>query len=155
MSNFLISCQGRGASYGFMLSCDDDEVTARCQNCLKSGFEVFIYKIEQSPLGNPGFRPEGAITLRRVWHLYNAHEEFKEEARSIINRLDAHSVESSREYLDIMINELTRERTSLNGQVENQQVQTSGGQVSGTTLVPQTSTPESGSGQNSQAVKED
>jgi hypothetical protein len=113
-SNFLICATGRGASYGFMVSCEDDQVTSRCQPCLKSGFECYIYKIEQSPLGNPGFMPIGAITLRRVWHLYAAHDEFRQEAQDIISRLDAHSVESSKEYLDIMISILQTEKEKLN-----------------------------------------
>ena len=102
-SNFLICATGRGASYGFMVSCEDAEVTSRCQPCLKSGFECYIYKIEQSPLGNPGFMPSGSITLRRIWHLYNAHDEFRQEAQDIISRLDAHSIESSIEYLNDMM----------------------------------------------------
>jgi len=96
-----------------MVSCEDDQVTSRCQPCLKSGFECYIYKIESSPLGKPGFCPDGAITLRRVWHLYAAHDEFKQEARDIIERLSAHSVESSREYLDVMIKAFQDELASL------------------------------------------
>ena len=114
-SNYMISVQGRGASYAFLVTCDDNEVTARCQPCLKSGFECYIYKIEPSPLGDPGFKPEGATTLRRVWHLYDAHDEFRQEAVDIINRLDCHSVESSMEYLSIMISEFQRELDVLKG----------------------------------------
>ena len=98
-----------------MVSCEDDQVTSRCQPCLKSGFECYIYKIEQSPLGNPGFMPQGSITLRRVWHLYAAHDEFRQEAMDIISRLDAHSVESSREYLKIMIKEFYTELQKIGG----------------------------------------
>ena len=114
-SNFLICATGRGASYGFMVSCEDDQVTSRCQPCLKSGFECYIYKIEQSPLGNPGFMPQGSITLRRVWHLYAAHDEFRQEALDIISRLDAHSVESSREYLNVMMETFRVELLRLEG----------------------------------------
>jgi len=97
-----------------MLTCDEGEVTSRCQNALKSGFECYIYKIEPSPLGQPGFIPTGATCLRRVWHLYNAHEEFKQEVVDIINRLDCHSIESSKEYLQIMINTFKEELNGLN-----------------------------------------
>ena len=113
--NFFISAQGRGASYAFMVTCEEADVTSRCQPCLKSGFECYIYSVEQSPLGNPGFMPNGGITLRRKFHLYNAHDDFKQEALDIINRLDAHSVESSREYLAIMISEFQRELDVLKG----------------------------------------
>lgn len=83
-----------------------------------------MYKIEPSPLGQPGFTPIGATCLRRVWHLYNAHEEFKQEAQDIITRLDAHSVESSREYLKIMIKEFYIELQKIGGtDIENCQPQ--------------------------------
>lgn len=114
-SNYIIVTSGRGATYAFMVTCDEGEVTAKCQPSLNSGLECFVYKIEPSPLGKPGFAPEGSINLRRVWHLYNAHEEFKQEAKDIISRLDCHSVESSREYLNIMISELQREFEALKG----------------------------------------
>jgi hypothetical protein len=159
-ANFIISVQGRGASYGFMLTCDEDEVTSRCVPALRSGFECFVYKIEPSPLGNPGFRPDGAITLRRIFHLYNAHEEFKQEAVDIITRLDCHSVESSKEYLDIMINTFQAEKEKLHGQIENQQVPSSGRPYSEprlvpqtSRLVPQTSSPEPNPRQDSETVK--
>src|SRR6202008_1654717 len=106
---------GRGASYAFMATCDEAEITTKCQPALASGFECYVYKIEQSPLGRPGFCPEGAINLRRVWHLYAAHDEFKQEAQDIISRLDSHSTESSIEYLTIMISEFNKELEALKG----------------------------------------
>lgn len=122
-NNYIIVTTGRGASYAFMLTCDEDEVTARCQPSLHSGMECYIYKIEPSPLGKPGFAPEGAINLRRIWHLYAAHEEFKQEAKDIISRLDCHSTQSSIEYLDIMISELQREFEALKGGQHGKQSQ--------------------------------
>jgi hypothetical protein len=78
-----------------------------------SGFEVFIYTIEPNPTGRPGFTPDGSIHLKRVWHLYDAHEEFADDAESIINRLSAHSVEASREYLKLIIDRLQTEQLRL------------------------------------------
>src|SRR5258707_5781171 len=90
-----------------------DEAVDRCHPCLQSGFECYIYSIEPSPTGQPGFTPTGAVNLRRHFHLYNAHEEFIDEAKSIIDRLSAHSVQASKEYLNAMIQTLTIERIKL------------------------------------------
>lgn len=111
--NFVIFASGRGASYAFMITCDESEVTSKCRNTLTSGFECYIYTIEPSPLGQPGFVPQGAMALRRVWHLYNAHDEFKQEAVDLVERLSAHSVEASREYLSDMMEVFRQELVKL------------------------------------------
>jgi len=90
-----------------------DECVQRCYPCLQSGFEVFIYSIEASPAGQPGFTPTGAINLRRHFHLYDAHDEFESEAKDIVDRLSVHSIQASQEYLDLMIKTLQEERNKL------------------------------------------
>lgn len=112
--NFLIFASGRGRCYGYMLNCDETEVTSRCQLTLNAGFELFIYEITPSPTGKFGFDPTGSTPLKRVWHLYDAHEEYDMKADDIISSLDAHSVEASREYLERVITKLQTERDRLN-----------------------------------------
>jgi hypothetical protein len=111
--NFVIFATGRGSTYAFMLTCDEETVTSRVHNTMTSGFEVFIYTIEPNPTGSPGFIPQGAVHLKRIWHLYDAHDEFLDDAESIINRLSCHSVEASREYLDLVLEKLQAERARL------------------------------------------
>jgi hypothetical protein len=114
MPNFIISLHGRGSSYAFMLQgVTVEECVDRCYPCLQSGFEVFIYSIEPSPTGQPGFTPTGAVNLRRHFHLYAAHDEYEQEAHDIIERLSAHSVQASQEYLDIMIKAFQLEKDKL------------------------------------------
>lgn len=113
-NNYLIFATGRGRSYGYMLNCDAEEVTSRCHLTLQAGFEVFVYEITPSPLGKFGFDPTGATPLKRVWHLYNAHDEFREEVKCVIDKLEAHSLEASREYLGIMISELHAALEAIN-----------------------------------------
>lgn len=112
-NNFVIVASGRGATYAFMATCELQDLANRCQPALNSGFECYIYSLEASPLGQPGFTPTGALCLRRVYHLYDAHDRYEDEARGIIDGLSAHSEAASREYLDIMIKALEVERQKL------------------------------------------
>jgi hypothetical protein len=113
-TNYFVSYHGRGASYGYLIAADSEEdLTARCQAGVNSGFEVYIYKIEQSPLGRNGFDPEGSTNLRRVFHLYDARDEYEQQAKDIIDGLSRHSWQASADYLDVFIRTLSEERTKL------------------------------------------
>jgi hypothetical protein len=90
-----------------------NELVDRCQRANGSGFEAYIYSLEPSPLGQPGFFPAGTLNLKRVFHVYDAHEEFVDEANSIINKLSSHSEEASRAYLAKVLELLHAEQQRL------------------------------------------
>jgi hypothetical protein len=86
-----------------------DEVANRMKSTVDQGFEVYIYSIEPSPSGPSQFFPPNVLTLRRVYHLYDARDKYRDEAHSIVESLSEHSQEASAEYLNIMISEFQRE----------------------------------------------
>ena len=113
-TNYIISIHGRGATYAFLAAADTDENMAeRCQPAVNSGFEVFIYTLEASLLGQVPFAPTASTHLRRVYHLYDAHEEYRDKAKDIIEGLCAHSEAASKEYLGETIQILAEEYNKL------------------------------------------
>jgi hypothetical protein len=112
-SNHIVNAQGRGACYSFMMAGETQDVVNRAQRLVDSGFEVFIYLIEPSKTGQPSFTPEGALNLRRVYHLFDASEKYHDEVKSIIDGLCAHSIIASKKYINEMIEEFNKELVNL------------------------------------------
>jgi len=112
--NFIVNLHGRGASYcGMAPNSTLEDLLERCQHAVNCGFEVFVYSIEPSQIGQPGFMPPNVMNLRRHAHLYDATDEYTDEVNSIINGLSVHSVQASEKYLNLIIEKLTKERDSL------------------------------------------
>lgn len=111
--NHVVNITGRGAQYCMMMTGDTQDIANACQVCLNSGFEVFIYLLEPSQMGQLGFMPKGALNLRRVYHLYDAHEQYEERAKDIVETLSCHSMQASVEYIDTMLRVLNTERSNL------------------------------------------
>jgi len=112
--NYIVNLHGRGATYcGLAQNTQLEPLIESCQRAVNCGFEVFIFSIEPNPLGTHGFIPDGVINLKRHAHLYDARDEFEDEANSIINKLSIHSLQASETYLDLVINKLTEERNHI------------------------------------------
>jgi hypothetical protein len=113
-ANFIINITGRGVHYcGLASNAELEPLCATLNTSLHQGFEVYIYSIEPSPAGHNQHFPTSVLTLKRQYHLYAAHDEYKQEAHDIIERLSAHSKAASSEYLTIMISEFQRELAVL------------------------------------------
>lgn len=125
LKTYVVSLHGRGASYAFLVKGEVQDVANRCKPCTNSGFEVYIYELVPSPHGAPGFAPTGSTPLKQVYHLYNAHDQWVDEANSIVDKLTMHSEEASLEYLLAMINVLATERLNIERRRQNGSVSTS------------------------------
>lgn len=112
--NHIVSVHGRGANHCFMINGETQDVANRCQVAVDAGFEVWIYLIEASNMGQPAYTPTGSLNLRRVYHLYDAMEKYHDEIHSTIESLDAHSLEASKKYITHMIEQLQAEAVKLN-----------------------------------------
>ncbi len=113
-ANYIVNITGRGVHYcGLASNAELEPLCMSLNHCLHQGFEVYVYSIEPSPAGHNQHFPSGVLTLKRQYHLYAAHDEYKQEAHDIIERLSAHSKAASSEYLNIMISEFQRELAVL------------------------------------------
>lgn len=113
-ANYIVTIVGRGVHYcGLASNAELEPLCASLNHCLHQGFEVYVYSIEPSPAGHNQHFPSGVLTLKRQYHLYAAHDEYKQEAHDIIERLSAHSKAASTEYLNILISEFQRELAVL------------------------------------------
>jgi len=113
-ANYLIHIYGRGAAYCCLAqNVEYEDLVERCQRSVDCGFEVYIYSITPSPVGNQGFIPDGCVSLKRHAHLYDATDEFNDKVESIINHLSVHSVEASRKYITLMQERLAKEQDAL------------------------------------------
>jgi len=124
-TNYIISIHGRGATHAFLAAAETDEHMAdRCMPALNAGFEVFVFRIEPSQHGPEftPFAPTGSTHLRRVYHLHDAHEDFADEARSIINRLEEHSEAAAAVYVTEVIQVLMEEAKRLNASISDRQL---------------------------------
>lgn len=160
LKTYLVSLHGRGASYAFLVKGEVQDVANRCKPCTNSGFEVYIYELVPSPHGAPGFAPTGSTPLKQVYHLYDAHDQWVDEANSIVDKLTMHSEVASLEYLASMINVLNNEineitRRRWNVKVEDQQVQEERGQNELRTVVSETSETQPAPRQDRKSLTQD
>lgn len=119
LKNHVVNITGRGAQYCMMMTGETQDIANRCQVCLNAGFEVFIYLLEPSQMGQLGFMPSGALNLRRVYHLYDAHEQYEDKAKDIVDTLSCHSMQASVDYIDRMLTILQAERASLTNDIKD------------------------------------
>lgn len=113
-SNFIVCITGRGVHYcGFASGMEKDLLVESCQTPVDSGFEVYIYSIENSPAGQPPFFPHGVVNLRRHFHLYNAEDEYTDTAESIVNKLSVHSAVAAKRYIKLIMDKLNQEDSRL------------------------------------------
>lgn len=162
LKTYLVSLHGRGASYAFLVKGEVQDVANRCKPCTNSGFEVYIYELMPSPHGAPGFAPTGSTPLKQVYHLYDAHDLWVDEARGIVDKLTMHSEVASLEYLASMINVLNTEvneitRRRWNVKIEDQQMQAPGNveQPELRTVVSETPSEKSNPGQSGENLTQD
>lgn len=112
-ANFIVFAHGRGRSHAFMITGETQEVANRCKILTDCGFEAYVYKIEPSLHGNVPYQPQGSVHLRRVYHLWDAHDKYRDEIHSIIEGLSTHSADASKEYIVEMIEALNKELSEL------------------------------------------
>lgn len=111
--NVVVAIVGRGRHTCGMVTGDIQDIANRCQHSVTQGFEVYLYTIEPNPLGADVNLPPSVMPLRRVYHLYDATEKYADEAHSIIESLDAHSIVAAKKYLSVMVEAFNRELAKL------------------------------------------
>lgn len=114
--NYLVVIVGRGKVYlGLAQNVSNpDSLANSCQTSVDQGFEVYIYSIEASPLGQVTFFPPEVVNLRKHFHLFDDTERYTDEARSIIMGLSRHSITASKRYINIVQSILAKELDGLN-----------------------------------------
>jgi hypothetical protein len=112
-SNFIVVVHGRGVLQTCIAKGTLEEVTERAEAVLLSGFEIHVYSLKLATSNRPSYLVAGIDPLQQEFNMWDAEDEFKDLAQSIVNNSEEHTKGMAQKYIRQCIDDLTEELNKL------------------------------------------